>query len=751
MVYEGSTTVFNIIIKISNHPNWPPYYNRTCETPTRESNVYDNYPFIAAGSYGRKDFQKSKKHKDTVGVDLNSKCEARVYFPYDDFNNIRQAKAMHVTLYDIELIFEDVISGRKEIVRLHNNPSAIVSCTIYAGVLRAEQFLDPVHKPLLVAVTFSVLESKKHYKFRTSVALIKDPEKHLMGNILEVWMIGCPIGKYGGNCQFDCLCKNGATCHGFNGACLCRDEWQGPACDISTPVRVQITAEKINVPLHGIIVIRCYATNVLIHKNNMQWYINDTEIHEDGYNIYNTRLQPRGQMLQILDAKYSNSGFYQTIVFSSENIYSNIIQIHVTGCRDNAWGESCEKTCNCEYASTCDQVNGCVCDAGWSGITCTKDVEAPYITNCPDNIVELNNENTDGNEISWPEIKATDNGNLFNISGNVQPGYTFPIGVTLVTYKATDDAENIAECRFTVTIEGDHLIILFIDYLHNGVEQYDLNQLRKGDLIGQGEFSMVYTGSLVRDEYEEQVAIKILKDDIEFHRAFIEEIKLLNELQEHPNIVRLIGVVIAPDEKCILTELMKVDLLTYLQGLQKDISIDVIRILRSVSVDIAEALNYMEHLKIVHRDIAARNVLMACDNAAKIADFGLARDIYQQRVYESLMKIGTRIPVRWMSSETLRDGVYTHMSDIWSYGVMLWEITSLGGTPYTSKQYTDIDHLVKLISEEDYRLPKPQRCSDAMYSLMRLCWKHDRKERPSASDIVSKLTTQGMVFMETSS
>jgi serine/threonine protein kinase len=141
-------------------------------------------------------------------------------------------------------------------------------------------------------------------------------------------------------------------------------------------------------------------------------------------------------------------------------------------------------------------------------------------------------------------------------------------------------------------------------------------------------------------------------------------------------------------------------------------------------------MEYLASKRCVHRDLAARNVLVSDDNVLKIADFGLARNITTGDYYRKTTD--GRLPVKWMAFESLLGQVYTSQSDVWSYGILLWEIMTLGGTPYPGIQAQEL--FKKL--EKGYRMESPPNCPNYLFEIMTSCWDEVPFNRPTFKDLV---------------
>ncbi|KAM4694286.1 proto-oncogene tyrosine-protein kinase ROS [Discoglossus pictus] len=259
--------------------------------------------------------------------------------------------------------------------------------------------------------------------------------------------------------------------------------------------------------------------------------------------------------------------------------------------------------------------------------------------------------------------------------------------------------------------------------------------------LGSGAFGEVYEGTAVDIFGPEtgctNVAVKTLKKDATDHEKaeFLKEAHLMSQF-DHPNILKLLGVCLFNEPQYIILELMDGgDLLSYLRGARRNTHLQNPLLstldLLDISENISKGCAYLEKMHFVHRDLAARNCLVSVkgyDNpgrTVKIGDFGLARDVYKNDYYR---KQGEGLlPVRWMPPESLIDGIFSIRTDVWSFGVLLWEIFTLGQQPYPGYSNVEVIHYVC----SGQRIDTPMNCPDDMSDLILKCWAQDPLKRPS--------------------
>ncbi|EFN73169.1 Insulin-like peptide receptor [Camponotus floridanus] len=269
--------------------------------------------------------------------------------------------------------------------------------------------------------------------------------------------------------------------------------------------------------------------------------------------------------------------------------------------------------------------------------------------------------------------------------------------------------------------------------------------------LGEGAFGTVYGGeAFFPDKGWLAVAVKTLKvgSSTDEKLDFLSEVEVMKRF-EHKNIIRLLGVCIKCEPVLTVMEFMLYgDLKTFLlarRHLVNDRSYedsDEIsnKKLTAMALDVARALSYLAQLKYVHRDVASRNCLVNAQRVVKLGDFGMTRPMYENDYYKFNRK--GMLPVRWMSPESLALGIFTPASDVWSYGVMLYEIVTFGSFPFQGMSNNEVLSHVKAGN----CLTVPKKVKMQLENLMYSCWNVDHTKRPSAPEIVDFLATNPRII-----
>ncbi|OWA51620.1 Focal adhesion kinase 1 [Hypsibius exemplaris] len=284
-----------------------------------------------------------------------------------------------------------------------------------------------------------------------------------------------------------------------------------------------------------------------------------------------------------------------------------------------------------------------------------------------------------------------------------------------------------AEVVLDEEIEGDYSAPLDDDYV---VERSGVS-ITATDIIGEGHFGNVYRG-LFTDKHGEQiaVAVKACKNSADRSTAekFLEEAYIMKQF-DHPHIIKLIG--ICPDTPIwIVMELARYgELRAYMLNNRQHLSLPLLTL---YCYQLSTALAYLEAKNYVHRDIAARNILVADYDSIKLADFGLSRWIEEESYYKASKG---KLPIKWMAPESINFRKFTAASDVWMFAVCAWEILMMGVKPFTGVKNNDV---IALIEAGD-KLPIPDNCPQRLYRLMLQCWSYEPSKRPNFVEIKTQL------------
>uniref|UniRef100_A0A3P8V566 Receptor protein-tyrosine kinase n=1 Tax=Cynoglossus semilaevis TaxID=244447 RepID=A0A3P8V566_CYNSE len=257
-------------------------------------------------------------------------------------------------------------------------------------------------------------------------------------------------------------------------------------------------------------------------------------------------------------------------------------------------------------------------------------------------------------------------------------------------------------------------------------------ELKRVKILGSGAFGTVYKGIWVPEgeTVKIPVAIKILNEATgpKANVEFMDEALIMASM-EHPHLVRLLGVCLSPTIQ-LVTQLMPHGcLLDYVHEHKDNIGS---QLLLNWCVQIAKGMMYLEERRLVHRDLAARNVLVKSPNHIKITDFGLARLLdADEKEYNA---DGGKMPIKWMALECIHYRKFTHQSDVWSYGVTIWELMTFGGKPYDGIPTREIPDIL----EKGERLPQPPICTIDVYMVMVKCWMIDADSRPKFKELAAE-------------
>ncbi|RWS03434.1 epidermal growth factor receptor-like protein, partial [Dinothrombium tinctorium] len=257
-------------------------------------------------------------------------------------------------------------------------------------------------------------------------------------------------------------------------------------------------------------------------------------------------------------------------------------------------------------------------------------------------------------------------------------------------------------------------------------------ELRKGGILGYGAFGTVYKGVWVPEgeNVKIPVAIKVLREGTQpnMNKEFLEEAYIMASV-DHPNLLKLLAVCMT-SQLMLVTQLMPLGcLLDYVRNNKDKIGS---KPLLNWCTQIARGMAYLEERRMVHRDLALRNVLLQTPGCVKITDFGLAKllDINE----DEYKAAGGKMPIKWLALECIQHRIFTHKSDVWAFGVTVWELLTYGERPYENVPAREVPDLL----EKGERLPQPSICTIDVYMIMIKCWMLDSESRPSFKELAEE-------------
>ncbi|XP_019640169.1 PREDICTED: tyrosine-protein kinase receptor Tie-1-like [Branchiostoma belcheri] len=792
-----------LVIEVIDVSGYPPFYNKQCETPVlsgKERNgdytlfTSDGFnAYIDGGIVGSYD-DYLQYPNIAANFRLKGDCSLKYVIGVERLSGDAAAFAFasQANQGRVELVCHDrewKTKGKLTIldITLDND--------LPRWVLSGNYWVQENYRYVFAAELYE-MRSTPSYWFVCGANVTFEGGRRLLEWTSRYNVTGCPEGRYGVYCDKNCVCKNGARCHGFNGACECRLGWRGRVCDIPWPevAIVETPGDSVMKYIGTNLTLTCLAPHILVA--NMTWAYQTGQKHNGTKTIEEGAVQNSSISFQpILETA---NGKYSCMVQAEDGQHFNATFIlNATECRPNYHGEDCSQVCDCEYGGTCDRWEGCLCPAGRRGDRCEREcAPGTFGWNCS---MKCNCENkalcdpVNGScicvEGQWGEFCHECSHGTFGRNCSMKcncenNALCDPVNGSCICAEGQSGefCQIVSIPVVAVVLASVIPTIALIGCIVTGVlvkrsrrrqrkseestemttvtEPLSSWEVNKEDLhlehmIGEGEFGHVVRARLHVPElgYEVLVAAKSIRPDRktasavrDFHREMDILARIHEDKEGHPNVVKLYGVLTQSEPQYILVEYASnEELRRYLWSLREQCKITGDKKLLErldFACDVACGLTELARLKIVHRDIAARNVVISDRKVAKIADFGLARDVYVSSAYERTEQGGEEelLPLKWMAVESLRDGVYTCESDVWSYGVLLWEIASFGEEPRYAggPMHPDVCTLLELL-RKGVRLQQPQNCPLPVYRIIRSCWVFNPSRRPTAEELCRKI------------
>ncbi|XP_019637075.1 PREDICTED: uncharacterized protein LOC109479532 [Branchiostoma belcheri] len=835
--------VVRIRVNVRNVLGYPPVYNKKCETPVNpRGNLSGEFLFSLSLSVEvettegdvfftekiiNKPFEKWDMDDLKVIITGNDNCEVRIAAGIRNLNDLSAAAEIWYGFYR----GEDgtvTLSCHAETAFIQSELSIMLldirEFHIHGNLPYLEQLEIPIpqvleklqHSLFIYFLSFNVpTNSRTHYTCKLPIqhrplSFFKDKDhsvtrlnvRHVETLTMDLSRIGCAPDRYGLLCDQNCICKNGARCHGFNGACKCTDAWQGVACDIPKPgVSAATTpSDPSDIYISANVTVHCKVHHVKATTLSLRL--------PNGSEIVRKNSSRLDQIL--LNVQPTDNGPYMCKVWDTYGkVFNATVVLDMAKCPPNRKGEFCDETCDCLRGATCDWRSGCVCPAGWTGTRCqTTCPNGTYGERCREECRCRNGAScspSDGRctcaagwygwqcDVPCPQSRhglrcqqvctCKNNATCHNVDGTCtcvaswtgkncdqveeqeQPMRPEPL---LEIFVPIGSVIILAACVGAILYRKRHLCGQVEADLAQTVRPGWLSRWGKtrrhltlGPLVGMGMFGQVIQAKLKTPAGNITVAAKaVRRRDIQCYRNFYREAAILvavHEDQHHDNlrsnIIQLLGFINEPTHKYILMEYASNgNLLRLLRQARRQVGPQSLPRHLRYAVHIARALQELQRLALTHRDVAARNVLITAHHVAKLADFGQARDVYTAVQYVPNDKHGIEqpakpkdnvknevFPLNWTALESLETGEYTCQSDVWSFGVLLWEIVTMGQEPrYHGNDQPTCQQLARTL-RRGIRLRRPPKCSVEMYDVMMSCWRESPPTRPGPDEVEMKL------------
>ncbi|KAJ8262186.1 hypothetical protein GJAV_G00163480 [Gymnothorax javanicus] len=289
----------------------------------------------------------------------------------------------------------------------------------------------------------------------------------------------------------------------------------------------------------------------------------------------------------------------------------------------------------------------------------------------------------------------------------------------LIEYHQHNAAGLVARLRYPVGKKGTAPATAGFSYEKWEINPSDLTFMKE---LGSGQFGVVRLGKW---RAQHKVAIKAIREGAMYEEDFIEEAKVMMKLS-HPKLVQLYGVCTQQRPIYIVTEFMELGcLLNYIRQRRGSFSTEN---LLGITQDVSEGMAYLESNGFIHRDLAARNCLVNDSLVVKVSDFGMARYVLDDQYLSS---VGIKFPVKWSPPEVFNFCKYSSKSDVWSFGVLMWEVFTEGKMPFEHKA----NHEVVTMVSQGHRLYRPKKATPNIYDIMQLCWHEKPEDRPTFAQI----------------